>query len=70
MGTTHPGIAENTAVWAGMTIALLAAELAARVPIPVMGMLVRELPPGAPYQPWVHGGIKARETSVAAFGRH
>jgi NitT/TauT family transport system substrate-binding protein len=33
-------------------------------------VLVRELPPEAPYQPWVHGGIKARETSVAAFGRH
>src|SRR5882724_6710904 len=62
-------LTENKQIWAGMAIAFIPSELSARVPIP-LGMLVRELPPKFSYQTWVHGGIKARETSVAAFGRH
>ncbi|HAQ81014.1 MAG: hypothetical protein CFE30_08335 [Bradyrhizobium sp. PARBB1] len=41
------------------------AELAARVPILPGKMLVREQPLAGETSPQVHGGIKARETSLA-----
>src|SRR5215472_1249106 len=51
----------------GTTLATLRYELAARVPAPRLERLVRELPPGR-RTVRVHGGTKARETSVARIG--
>jgi hypothetical protein len=61
------GSLNQRAFFFGTPIAWLYVELAARVPVSSRECLVRELP--LEVQPPVHGGIKARETSVAALGR-
>jgi hypothetical protein len=54
----------------GIAIASFEIELVARVPAPRFQAerLVRELPPERETSARVHGGTKARETSVAGIG--